>query len=103
MGSSKTNFYNQAFTRQGFGDQVEEVQRLWQSGDREAAAKAVPIEIGFGTNLLGGDAEVTERLRQHRAAGVDTIRVGLPADSPSDKLDDLARLMDLVTAVNAES
>lgn len=102
MGSSKTNFYNQAFTRQGFGDAVEEVQRLWQDGQRDAAAEAVPIEIGFGTNLLGGDAEVTERLRRYRDAGIDTIRVGLSGDDHASKLDDLARLMDLVNAVNAE-
>lgn len=102
MGSSSTNFYNQAFTRQGFGEAIEHVQQLWQDGDRDAAAKAVPIEIGVGTNLLGGDAEVTERLRLHRSAGVDTIRVALPGDDPSTKLDALARLMDLVSAVNAE-
>ena len=34
MGSGSTNFYNRAFTRQGFGDAVAEVQRLWLSGDR---------------------------------------------------------------------
>lgn len=102
MGSSSTNFYNRAFERQGFGEAVEEVQRLWQSGDREAAAAAVPIEIGLGTNLLGGDAEITERLRLHRDAGVSTIRVAMGGDDHSTRLDDLARLMDLVAAVNAE-
>ena len=101
MGSPSTNFYNRAFTRQGFGDAVEEVHRLWQAGDRDAAAAAVPIEIGLRTNLLGGDAEVTERLRAYRAANVQTLRVGLNGD-PADRLDDLARLIDLVDAVNRE-
>lgn len=102
MGSTSTNFYNQAFTRQGFGAAIEEVQRLWQAGDREAAAAAVPIEIGMHTNLLGGDAEVTERLRRYRDAGVDMLRVNVSSDDASDRLDSLARLMDLVATVNAE-
>ncbi len=102
MGSSSTNFYNRAFDRQGFGEAVEKVQELWQSGDREGAAAAVPIEIGLGTNLLGGDAEILDRLRKHRDAGVATIRVAMGGDESRDRLDDLARLMDLVQAVNAE-
>lgn len=102
MGSASTNFYNRAFTRQGFGDQVEQVQRLWQSGDREAAASAVPIEIGLHTNLLGQDSDVTERLRAYRSAGVQTLRVSVNADDSTARIDSLARLMDLVTAVNNE-
>ncbi|WP_419945767.1 LLM class flavin-dependent oxidoreductase [Candidatus Poriferisodalis sp.] len=102
MGSSSTNFYNQAFIRQGFGDAVEEVQRLWQSGEREAAAAAVPIEIGLRTNLLGGDAEISERLRAYRATGIRTLRVRVDTDDPTARLDSLARLMDLVRAVNQE-
>jgi len=102
MGSPSTNFYNQAFTRQGFGEAIEEVHRLWQSGDREAAAAAVPIEIGLHTNLLGGDAEITERLRAYRQAGIQTLRVNVNADDPKTRIDALARLMDLVRTVNAD-
>ena len=101
MGSSKTNFYNQAYARMGFGEAVDEVQRLWAAGDREAAGAAVPIEIGLHTNLVGGDDDITDRLRAYRDAGVDTIRVGV--DLNPRTLDDLARLMDLVDTVNGES
>lgn len=103
MGSSSTNFYNQAFARQGFGDGIAEVQRLWQSGDREAAGQAVPIEIGLHTNLVGDDTAITERLRRYRDSGIDTLRVGVNGDDHTDRLDQLARLLDLVTAVNAEA
>ena len=96
MGSASTNFYNQAFARQGFGAEVDEVARLWQSGDREAARAAVPIEIGLRTNLVGSDDEVLERLRRYRAVGIDTLRVGVEADTHGDRLDQLARLLDLV-------
>ena len=41
MGSATSNFYNNAFARQGWGDDVADVQRLWLAGDREAAAKRI--------------------------------------------------------------
>ena len=103
MGSTSTNFYNQAFTRQGFGDAIEEVQRLWQAGDREAAGEAVPVEIGLHTNLIGDDAAVTERLRRYRDSGIDTLRVGIGGEDNRDRLDQLARLLDLTANVNNES
>src|SRR4029079_10255987 len=53
MGSRTTNFYNAAFTRQGFGDDVNAVQDLWLAGRRDEPADRVPIDLGFKTNLLG--------------------------------------------------
>lgn len=102
MGSPSTNFYNRAFARQGFGDAIEEVHRLWQAGERAAAGERVPIEIGLHTNLVGDDAAVTERLRRYRDCGVRTLRVGIDGDDAAARLDQLGRLLDLVAAVNAE-
>ena len=102
MGSTATNFYNQAFVRQGFADAVEEVQRLWQAGDRAAAGERVPIEIGLHTNLIGDDAAVSERLRRYRECGIGVLRVGVGGDDHAERLDRLARLLDLVATVNAE-
>lgn len=102
MGSASTNFYNQAFSRQGFGEAIEQVRRLWQQGDREAAAAAVPIELGINTNLLGSDADVSARLRRYRDAGIQTLRVNVETNDNSIRIDSLARLLDLVAAVNAE-
>ena len=53
MGSATQNFYNAAFSRQGFADDVQAVQRLWLAGKREEAAARVPRDIGFKTNLIG--------------------------------------------------
>ena len=103
MGSATTNFYNNAFERQGYGDDVREVQRLWLAGDKDAARRRVPLEIGLGTNLIGTDDVVRERLRLHRDAGVTTLRVGLQADLQKDldgALGDLARLLELVADIN---
>jgi alkanesulfonate monooxygenase SsuD/methylene tetrahydromethanopterin reductase-like flavin-dependent oxidoreductase (luciferase family) len=106
MGSARTNFYNAAFGRQGFAADVAEVQRLWQAGDREAARRRVPIEIGLGTNLIGPEDRIKARLRLYREAGVSTLRVGLD-QSPGRTLDhhlaDLGRLVDLVAAVDGEA
>ena len=81
MGSATTNFYNNAFERQGYGDDVREVQRLWLAGDKDAARRRVPIEIGLGTNLIGTDDLVRDRLRLYADAGVTTLRVGAHSDS----------------------
>ena len=102
MGSPSTNFYNRAFTRQGFGEAVEKVYDLWASGDRDGAAAAVPIEIGLQTNLLGGDEDVTTRLRAYRDAGIQTLRVRVDTDDATVRIDSLARLMDFIALVNEE-
>src|SRR5438105_1472124 len=59
MGSPDRNFYNDAIARQGFGDEVARVQRLWLEGRRDAAGDAVPLEIGLTTNLVGTPTMVT--------------------------------------------
>jgi F420-dependent oxidoreductase-like protein len=102
MGSETTNFYNDAFARQGYGEDVREVQRLWRAGDREGAARRVPVAIGLGTNLVGTDAMVLARLRLYRDAGITLLRAGLAGDTVDARLADLDRLLGLVRSVNAE-
>ena len=105
MGSATANFYNEAFARQGYGGDVAAVQQLWLAGDRDAARRRVPTAIGLGTNLVGTDDLIRERLRLYRDAGITTLRVGLQGDAANDlqrKVDDLGRLLDLVLDVNAE-
>jgi alkanesulfonate monooxygenase SsuD/methylene tetrahydromethanopterin reductase-like flavin-dependent oxidoreductase (luciferase family) len=102
MGSKATNFYNAAFTRQGFGDDVNAVQDLWLAGHREEAADRVPIELGFKTNLLGPPATVTERIRHYRNAGITTLQAKLDGDL-HHRLDTLAQLIDLVNESNRQA
>ena len=107
MGSAATNFYNNAFERQGYGEDVRAVQRLWLAGDKEAARRRVPTAIGLGTNLIGTDDLVRERLRLYRDAGVNTLRATCQGRSNGDDLDhqidDIGRLLDLVQTVNDEA
>ena len=73
MGAGRTNFYNQAFSRLGFGPQVDEVARRWQAGNRVGAAAAVPLELGELTNLVGTPQAIAARLPRYRDAGVSTL------------------------------
>jgi len=98
MGSATKNFYNDAFERQGYGEDVREVQRLWLAGDKEGARARVPTAIGLGTNLVGTDDIIRERLRRYREAGVTTLRVGLQGESLDTRLADLGHLLDLARA-----
>ncbi len=96
MGSATSNFYNDAFARQGYADDVAEVQRLWLAGDREGAAARVPMEIGLRTNLIGPPDEIRRRLREYRDCGVNTLRVGPMGESLDDRLAGLGQLLELV-------
>ena len=80
MGSAATNFYNNAFERQGYGEDVRAVQRLWLAGDKGAARRRVPTAIGLGTNLIGTDDLVRDRLRRYRDAGITTLRANLDTE-----------------------
>lgn len=100
MGSAKKNFYNDAFARQGFGDDIAEVQRLWLEGDRAAAAARVPTEIGLKTNLVGTPDLIRERLALYRDAGVTTLRVSLAGEDVDAKLKTLGTLLDLARSLD---
>jgi F420-dependent oxidoreductase-like protein len=102
MGTPGRNFYVQAFSRQGFADEVHAVHRLWLDGKREEAEDLVPIEIALKTNLLGTEETVKDRLRAYRDAGIDELRVGLRGENIDERLQNLGRLMQLVDEVNTE-
>jgi len=103
MGSAATNFYNRAFERQGFGEAVAEVQRLWLAGDRDAARRSVPVEVGLRTNLIGPADVVLQRLREYRDCGVGTLRLNPMGDTLEAQLEGLGQLLDLVRQVNDEA
>jgi F420-dependent oxidoreductase-like protein len=98
MGAKDKNFYNAAFTRQGFGEEVEAVQALWLAGRREEAADRVPLDIGFKTNLLGPPQLLRERVRLYREAGITTLQAKV-SGTVSERLDTLGELVDIVRSV----
>lgn len=96
MGSPRTNFYNDAFSRAGWEEAAAEVRRLWISGERDAAVARVPDQMVIESNLLGDETMVRNRIEAYRAAGVTTLRLNPAGGSLAERLQTLARAMDLV-------
>ncbi|CAM3099080.1 LLM class flavin-dependent oxidoreductase [Skermania piniformis] len=95
MGVGKVNFYNEAFTRLGFGEAIDRVAELWQAGEQDQAKAQVPIELGRLTNLLGTPAEIGARVSAYREAGITTLLAKL--DGPYEQqLDTLRQLLAVV-------
>jgi len=95
MGSAGTNFYNNAYSRQGWADVAAEVRERWQSGDRDGATALVTDEMVLGTTLIGTEEMVRERLRVWRDTGIDTVRFYPAGETPGARLETLGRALDL--------
>ncbi len=98
MGSGRTNFYNDAYSRQGWAQVAARVRERWQSGDRDGATSLVTDEMVLATTLIGTEDMVRARLRAWRAAGVDTVRLYPAGDTLAARLDNLGRGIDLARA-----
>lgn len=96
MGSSSTNFYNRAYSRQGWADVAAEVRERWQRGDRDGAAGLVTDEMVLATTLIGTEQMVAARLAVWRDAGVNTVRLYPAGDTLDAKLRTLGRAIELV-------
>lgn len=103
MGSASTNFYNRAYSRQGWSDVAAEVRERWQAGDRDGAAGLVTDDMVLATTLIGTEGMVRQRLRVWRDAGVDTVRLYPAGETMAAKLDTLGRAIELVREVSEES
>ncbi|MFD3925676.1 LLM class flavin-dependent oxidoreductase [Streptomyces sp. NPDC058614] len=102
MGSASTNFYNNAYSRQGWADVAAEVRERWQAGDRDGAAELVTDEMVLGTTLIGTEGMVRDRLRVWRNVGVDTVRFYPAGETLEARLTTLGRALDLVRAMERE-
>jgi F420-dependent oxidoreductase-like protein len=96
MGSATTNFYNDAYARQGFADVAGEVQKLWAAGRRDDAVAAVPDEMVLATTLIGTEDMVRDRLRVWRDAGVTTIRLYPAGATLDERIATLGRALELL-------
>ncbi|GGV34798.1 FMN-dependent monooxygenase [Streptomyces longisporoflavus] len=99
MGSASTNYYNSAYSRQGWADVAAEVRTRWQSGDRDGAAALVTDDMVLATTLIGTEDMVRERLGVWRDAGVDTVRFYPAGETLDARLTTLGRAIALVREV----
>lgn len=98
MGSAQHNFYNAAYARGGFEEVARRSQQLWLDGRREEAAACIPDEMVLQSNLLGTEEMVRERIRKYRDAGITTLRLAPLGETLADRIDTLARAVELVRA-----
>jgi alkanesulfonate monooxygenase SsuD/methylene tetrahydromethanopterin reductase-like flavin-dependent oxidoreductase (luciferase family) len=97
MGVGGQNFYNDAFTRLGYGDEVGTVAELWQAGKHDEARSSVPLDLGRLTNLLGTEDIIAERVSHYRAVGITTLLAKLEGDH-EEQLATLQRLVAIAEA-----
>jgi F420-dependent oxidoreductase-like protein len=96
MGSAATNFYNDAYSRQGWAETAAQVREHWQAGDRDGAADLITDEMVLATTLIGTEDMVRARLKTWRDTGVDTVRLYPAGETLTARLDNLGRAIDLV-------
>jgi len=96
MGSADTNYYNQAYSRQGWSEVAAEVRARWQGGDRDGAASLVTDDMVLATTLIGTEPMVRDRLRAWHRAGVTTVRLYPSGATLEARLTTLARAIALV-------
>jgi alkanesulfonate monooxygenase SsuD/methylene tetrahydromethanopterin reductase-like flavin-dependent oxidoreductase (luciferase family) len=99
MGSATSNFYNDAYSRQGWAEVAAAVRERWQAGDRDGAAGLVTDEMVLATTLIGTEDMVRARLETWRRAGVDMVRLYPAGDTLAARLDTLGRGIALVHAL----
>ncbi|MDV9169004.1 LLM class flavin-dependent oxidoreductase [Streptomyces sp. W16] len=99
MGSGSTNFYNNAYSRQGWADVAAQVRERWQAGDRDGSAAAITDDMVLATTLIGTEDMVRERLKVWQKAGVDTVRLYPAGTTLEARIDNLGRGIDLVRSI----
>ena len=75
MGARDQNFYNTIAQKYGYVDEAAEIQDLYLSGRKDEAAAAVPRALLAGTNLVGPEGHVKERIAAYQEAGVTHLSV----------------------------
>ncbi|MFL6109179.1 MAG: LLM class flavin-dependent oxidoreductase, partial [Marmoricola sp.] len=73
MGAKEMNFHHQVFTRMGYGDVADDVQRLFLSGEKDQAAALIPDELVNDMHIIGTEGYVKERVAEWESTGVTTL------------------------------
>ena len=94
MGARDRNFYNSLARRYGFVKEAETIQDLYLSGKKMEAAAAVPVEFIEGTNLVGPEGYVKERLAAFKEAGVTNLQITPVSDNPIKLIEQLRTWID---------
>jgi F420-dependent oxidoreductase-like protein len=102
MGSASTNFYNQAYSRQGWAEVADAVKKRWQAGDRQGAAALITDDMIVATTLIGTEPMIRDRLRVWCGAGVDTVRIYPAGNTLEERITTLGTAIDLVHSIRRD-
>jgi F420-dependent oxidoreductase-like protein len=102
-GAPEKNFYNNVYRRAGFVEEAIQIQRLWSSGDRDNAVAAVTDEMALSPSFVGTRDMVRGRIRAFMDAGVTTLRLGPMGSTVNERLEQLAKFLELLREVEIEA
>jgi hypothetical protein len=93
MGARNKTFYNTIAKRYGYVDEATEIQDLYLSGRKDAAAAAVPRQLLASTNIVGPESHIAERIAAYKEAGVTHLSVTPVGPDPVKTIETLRRLL----------
>jgi alkanesulfonate monooxygenase SsuD/methylene tetrahydromethanopterin reductase-like flavin-dependent oxidoreductase (luciferase family) len=94
MGARGKNFYNDLARRYGYVDEAIEIQDLYLSGQKDAAAAKVPADWLEQTSLVGPPSYVAERVAAYKEAGVTVLSVSPVGPDPIKTVEQLRSIVD---------
>jgi probable F420-dependent oxidoreductase len=90
--------YQRALAAQGWAVDCDEAMRLWDSGERSAAARALPEDMVRSIVMIGSVPEVREQLGGFRSVGVSEVVV-YPVTSERDEAAKLRAFSSMMNAL----
>lgn len=96
MGSREHNFYNEVARRYGYVEEAAEIQDLFLSGDKGAAAERVTDAMVDEFSVIGPEGYVKERLAAFKESGCAGLLVSVIGMSQRQRLEALEKIIALV-------
>lgn len=99
MGARSKNFYNDIFTKSGYGREAKIIQDLYLAGDKKAAEAAIPDEYLARNSLIGDEGFVRERVIALKESGVTALNVGFLGGSTEERVANCEKLRNIVDSI----
>lgn len=99
MGARSKNFYNDIFSKSGYGAEAKTIQDLYLAGEKKAAEEAIPEEYLANSSLIGPEGFVRERLHALKDSGVTSLNINLMGQEVGERVTQLEKLRNLVDSM----
>lgn len=99
MGARSKNFYNDIFTKSGYGREAKLIQDLYLAGDKKAAEAAIPDEYLARNSLIGEESFVRERVIALKESGVTALNVGFFGSNTAERVANCEALRKIVDTI----